>query len=321
MQIHHGLKHFGKKYPKPVLAIGVFDGMHRGHRRIIGRAITLAGSIQGTAMVMTFDPHPVHILRPKIYLPYLISLPYRLLMMAELGVDVCIVVKFTKKFSKLIPEKFIARYLRKIKPSAVVVGDDFRFGRNRRGTLEYLCRAATRYHFDLLVIPSRSRRKKLISSTRIREFIAQGNIAQAQKLLGRPVSLLGRVVRGDTRGRVLGYPTANLTPSPLVILPHGVFVAKVHWQGDIFWGMANVGYRPSFKKPGRVNVEVHIFDFRRNLYGQEIIVEFLHKIRNEKQFWSQEELIKQIKNDEQRARNWLRRKKCLDIKKGFTHLF
>lgn len=274
---------------------------------MIQKALKRAKAIHGTAVVMTFDPHPVHVLRPRVSLSHLISLPYRLRLLAQMGVDACIVVKFTKKFSRLTPQQFVQNYLvGRINPSAVIVGDDFRFGRNRQGTLAYFRKAAKLYHFELLVVPSRQGGRKTISSTNIRALIAQGDIARAGKLLGRPVSILGRVVKGDARGRELGYPTANIKPDPWLILPLGVFLVDVRWKKEIFLGMANVGHRPYFKKTGPVNVEVHLFDFQRNLYGETIVVNFLRKLRDERNFCSKQELVNQIREDEKKARLWFR---------------
>jgi riboflavin kinase / FMN adenylyltransferase len=307
MRIYRGIQKIPSRIIRPVIAVGVFDGLHRGHVKLIHAAVRRARQIKGTAVVITFHPHPVHVLRPKIYLPLIICLSYRLSLLESFGVQACVILEFNKKFSRLSPEKFIQNYLlKRIKPAEVFIGNDFRFGQDRKGTGRSFRESGRRNGFTVKIIPVTHGGQKDISSTRIRKFIAEGKIKKAAHLLGRPVSLLGRVKHGDTRGQKLGYRTANLYPSPLVILPHGVFVVQVRWRNKVLRGMANVGYRPSFKRTGEVNVEVHLFDFKMNLYGENILVEFLKKIREEKQFWSQEELISQLRHDEQVARQYFR---------------
>ena len=267
-----------------------------------------ARQIRGTAMVMTFFPHPVHVLHPRIHLPLIASFPYRLKLLENFGIDVCLAVHFTKRFSHLSPQQFIERYIvNAIKAKIVVVGDDFRFGKHRRGTLEIFQEAGKQYGFKVIGLQVVKRNRKVISSTSIRKWIAQGRFAQASRLLGRPVTLFGKVIPGDKRGKKLGFPTANIRLTNEVIPPLGVYVVDVSLGHKKYAGLANVGCRPSFHQNGRVHFEVHILNFKKNIYGQEIAVEFLKKLRNEKRFSSKEDLIRQIRRDEQKVRAFLKR--------------
>ena len=293
---------------KTFLAIGVFDGVHRGHQFLIRQVVAKAKSEGALSVVMTFDPHPVHILHPQMYCPLLVSLPYRLKLIEDLGVDVCMVIHFTKKFSRLTPEQFIQDYLvKKIHPQKVFIGDDFRFGQNRSGDLNFFKTAARRYGFKVKIVFALKNKSEAISSTRIRCLIASGNLDAAARLLGRLVSVRGTVVRGDSRGKELGFPTANIHPDCDSLPPCGVYLVDVNVNHQRLKGMANIGVRPSFhhqKKTDKTIIEAHILDFNQNIYGQEMVIEFIKKIRNEIKFPSQEKLTAQIKMDERKARKY-----------------
>jgi riboflavin kinase/FMN adenylyltransferase len=306
MIVINGIGQIEKIYPNPFLAIGVFDGLHRGHQLLLNNTMRRAQAIHGTSMVMTFDPHPVHVLRPQEELPLIVSLSHRLKLIEQYGIDVCIVVKFTKGFSQLTPERFIKRYIvEKIRPKGIIIGDDFRFGQNREGTLEYFIQAGEKYDFRIFPVPALTGSHKKISSTTIRKLITSGRLDRAMHLLGRPVSILGRVVRGDSRGKTLGFPTANVIPSAQVTPPLGVYWVTVQMaQGHTFFGMANIGRSPTFRSSGQSLIEVYILDFEGNLYGREILITFLKKVRDEKKFSSKDDLIRQLHIDEQKARQW-----------------
>ena len=221
--------------------------------------------------------------------------------------DGCIVVPFTQRFSQLSPAGFIEEYLVEfVRPREIFVGDDFRFGQNRRGTLDDFQEAGKRYGFHLNVMPSIKGGRGKISSTDIRRYIAEGRLKRAERFLGRSVSLMGVVQKGDGRGKKFGFPTANIYPEKLVLPPLGVYAVRVRIGEKIFYGMANMGRRPSFPavKP-RIYLEVHIFHFRESIYGEEIIVEFARKIRRERTFPSQDCLIEQLKKDEIKAKKIL----------------
>lgn len=307
MEIFSQITHLKKKYPCPVVTIGVFDGVHRGHQKIIGYAVRRARQIGGTAIVVIFSPHPVHSLRPNVFCPLIVSVPQRLQLIAQLGVDVCLLLHFTKRFSRLSPDAFIKRYLvAKIRPIEVIVGDDFHFGQERRGTAEIFRKKGQAYGFKVRLVKTGLGRQKKVSSSIIRRDILSGNLAHAARLLGRPFTILGRVIHGDARGRGLGYPTANIYPAGQLLPPSGVYIVDVCRGSRCYSGIANVGRRPSFKRIADVNVEVHIFDFRRDIYGKDIQVRFYKKIRDEQVFRCEKELISQIRCDETKARRWFK---------------
>jgi len=316
MKVIYGIGKVKKKFKNAVLAIGVFDGVHRGHQVLIKKAVQRAKAINGHALVMTFAPHPVHVLHPGKELPFISSLSYRLKLIEQLGVAACIVVRFTKQFSRLSPQKFIKNYLvDKIQPKEVLVGDDFRFGQNRSGTLTYFQQAGEKYKFSVNVLHSigvsLSRHceniQSKIGSTMIRQLISEGKLYRAKKLLGRRVGIMGRVVRGDGRGKLLGYPTINILPHKEVIPPIGVYAARVHLGDNHYAAMVNIGRRPSFKGLNqKIIIEAHVFNFKKSIYGKEILIEFIKKIRSEKTFISQEKLIGQLKKDEIKVKNVLK---------------
>ncbi len=305
MKIINHIEEVHPQYPNPVIAIGVFDGVHRGHQELIRRAVRRARAVKGTAVVLTFWPHPVQVLKPEIHLPLLTSLPHRLQLIEALGVDLCVIIPFTRAFSQLSPQQFIEKYLiKRFKPKDIFVGYDFRFGKNRTGDMKIFRAMGKDHGFHVTTIEAIKGQQSVISSTHIRELIATGQLRRAGQLLGRPVSLMGVVVRGDARGKTLGFPTANINPSFEVLPPSGVYVVNVKVGKIIYHGMANVGRRPSFHKGnGRINIEVHIFNFHKMIYGQSILIEFLRKIRDEKAFNSKEQLIEQLHKDEKKARH------------------
>ncbi len=305
MKVIYGIGQVKGHFKNVVLAIGVFDGVHRGHQQLIKKAIEKAKKIKGQSVVLTFFPHPVHVLHPDVKLPLIVPLDYRLKLLENLGVDICLVTHFTKPFSRLTPDQFIKRYLLKhLKPKEIFVGDDFRFGQDRTGTLDFFKAAGKKYGFHVNGIhPVKESKKEKISSSHIRELIAQGKLDEAKHFLGRNVSIMGKVERGDARGKSLGIPTANLYPGNEVIPPKGVYAARVLVEGKLFYGVSNIGYRPSFNTAHqRLNVEVHIFRFKRNIYGRNIVIEFIQKIRDERVFESTEKLVRQIKNDIKQAK-------------------
>lgn len=293
-------------YKNPVVAIGVFDGVHLGHQCLIKKMIARARAIQGTSIVITFSPHPAHVLQPQMKLLYVVTLKHRLKLIEDMGADVCIVLRFTKKFSRLTPEQFIQRYLVGwIRPREIFVGDDFRFGQNRSGDLDLFRREGQRFGFLVHVVPAVVSSGGVVSSTRIRNLIGSGRLTSASRLLGRRFSVYGNVTKGDSRGAKLGFPTANVNLSGDIFPPLGVYAVRVALNNREYYGMANIGIRPSFQNNGRINLEVYIFGFKDDIYGKEIMVEFIKKFREEKEFPSSAALVKQLQKDEQKARRIL----------------
>lgn len=304
MKVIYGIGKAKRPSQNPVLAIGVFDGLHLGHRYLLEKVVRQAKRLRGISMVMTFFPHPLHVLKPDCSPPFLVPLKQRLKLMEQLGIEVCLVVHFTRKFSYLTATRFMEEYIiQSINPQEIFIGRDFKFGHARQGDSRLLRDFGKIYGFKVYVVAPRKEYGDVISSTRIRSLIATGRLALAQRLLGRPVSILGQVRKGDGRGKTLGFPTANIHPVGQVLPPCGVYAVEVVVKNKTYRGMANIGRRPSFyEENSPVHVEVHIFDFHKNIYKREIEVRFFRKIRAEKQFISVEELMRQLRKDEQTIR-------------------
>ncbi|MFH0790519.1 MAG: bifunctional riboflavin kinase/FAD synthetase [Candidatus Omnitrophota bacterium] len=299
MKIIYGITGI-RKYKRPVAALGVFDGVHRGHRNILKTAVAEARNINGTSIVLTFWPHPQK--EESLY-----SLPHRLKLIEELGVDVCIVINFNKKFAGVTAADFITGILiEKLRVHAVYVGENFRFGKNAEGDANILKQFSKTYNFKLKIFKIIRVKHDAVSSTYIRNLIRQGELRAAGKLLGRPVSVLGTVIRGISLAKQLGFPTANINPHHEVLPPPGVYSAAVFFNKHPFMGVCYIGTKPTInhrprvtgKKPRDViHVEAHIFDFHQNIYGKDLEIQFIKKIRNERKFNTLEFLSKQIKKD------------------------
>jgi len=304
MKVIYGIGKVDKTFKEAVLAIGVFDGLHIGHQKLIKAAVRRARKIGTPAIVMTFSPHPVQVLHPDSYLPFIVSLPHRLKLIEQLNVEACIVVRFTKQFSRLTAEQFIKKYLvERIRPQEIFVGGDFCFGQRREGTALYFKNAGRKYGFKVNAVSPVKVGGKKVGSSHIRRLITQGKLDVAKRFLGRNVSVIGKVVKGDGRGEILGFPTANICPENEMILPFGVYAVRVMVDNKNFIGMANVGRRPSFRKnKSRMNIEAHIFDFKKSLYGKEIMIEFIKKIRNERAFDLPRAMTAQLARDEIKSR-------------------
>ena len=286
-----------KKYPRPVVALGMFDGVHLGHASVINRTEEIAKKIEGTAMVFTFSNHPLTILDPKSAPLSISGKSLRREIFESLGVDVLIEIPFTKDFSKKSPEEFMKLLQEKIAPEYVVTGPNYTFGRFGKGSGRMLLREGEKFGFKTGICPAVTFGKKTVSSTRIRNLIAEGNLSEANELLGRNFTYVSEVVHGDQRGRKLGFPTANLEiEDHRSMLPNGVYTAKVKVGKKFFAGIANVGDNPTFKVAKR-RLEVFIDNFNADIYGEEISVAFIEKIREEKKFSSIDELKNQLRED------------------------
>jgi len=291
------------------IAIGVFDGLHLGHQRVISQARDDARAAGGASVVLTFDPHPVRVLRPDHAPLLLTSTAHKLRLIAGLGVDAALVLPFDKPFSELTADAFLNLLVQKTdRLREVCVGTRFHFGHNRTGNVRLIEQFAPSHNFIAKEITSVMLGDEIISSTAVRQHVQAGNLDRAAAMLGRPFSILGTVVPGDALGRQLGFPTANLNPHNEVFPPDGVYVTRVLVGGQPFTGVINLGRRPTFEGRSHKRVlEVHILDFNRDIYGQEIEVVFLKKLRGEQKFANVEELKKQIANDVQAARQKLNR--------------
>ena len=290
-----------KKYKAAVVALGVFDGLHYGHRIILQEAVERARKIKGTSIAITFFPHPSK--QPSLY-----SLEHRLKLIQELGIDVCIVIKFSKSFAKIMADDFIHRILvDKIGAKYVCVGKNFRFGYQAAGNHKLLKKVGRELKFEVKVFNVLKSKNIIISSTIIRKLIKDGKISQAQKLLGRRVSILGSVIKGAKLGRVLGFPTANINPHHEVIPSEGIYAVKIMFLDKYYKGICYIGKKPTIKPHNKfIHIEVHIFNFHKNIYGKYLEIQFIKLIRLNKKFSSREQLSAQIKKDIKSCRKILR---------------
>jgi riboflavin kinase/FMN adenylyltransferase len=286
-------------FKKTALAIGIFDGIHRGHQYLIKKMLVTARQRKLKPIVITFFPHPAHVMRPDVKLGYLSSLQERFRYLHDLGVEACLVVPFNLTFAKIQPESFIKDTLvKKLGVKAIFVGEDFRFGKDRSGDIALFQSLASVCDYEMHGLPALKQGGRAISSTRIRQLITEGKLTEAAKLLGRPVSVVGEVIKGAQRGKGLGFPTANIAYESDILPPKGVYAVRVILGKKSYPAVANLGIRPTFDKQIlKLHLEVYIFDFSKNIYGKHVQVEFLKKIRDEKKFTGPQELVVQIRKD------------------------
>lgn len=290
------------------IAIGVFDGVHRGHQAVMAGLVE-ESTVRGlTPVALTFDPHPLHFLAPERAPQLLTSIPVRIGLLGALGVEVVGVLPFAQ-IRDLTPESFAHEILsQRLQASLVTVGSDFRFGLERRGDVAFLGEIGPGEGFEVDVVsPVTAADGEIVSSSAIRELLETGDVARAGQLLGRAYALAGEVVRGDGRGRTIGFPTANLGLDPRLLVPrNGVYAARASWEGEGNPAVVNVGVRPTFGD-NRHTVEGHLIDFEGDLYGKELNLEFVSRVRDERRFDSVEELSDQIGRDRETARSLLLR--------------
>lgn len=306
MDIINGLCRLHEKYDNISIALGTFDGVHLGHRKIIERIVEAARTRSGASVVFTFDPHPRAILKPHIPLPLITTYDEKKEIMASLGVDVFWVLPFHSEFAKMSPEEFVRDILvQYARPGLVVVGPNYTFGHRGQGTPQILKQLGEQFGFKVEIEDSVFVDGQMVSSSRIRRMINRGEISKANKLLYRYFALAGEVVHGDGRGRKLGFPTANVAFPGTSLLPaNGAYAVKVISGGRQYPGVANLGVNPTFQV-NEHRLEVHILDFHTELYGQSITVQFVQRLRDERAFSHAEELIKQIEQDIVLTRNIL----------------
>ena len=280
-----------KKFNKSVVALGVFDGVHLAHRRILKETVRIARRIKATSIVITFWPHPQG--EDSLY-----SLEHRLRLISQLGIDVCIVIRFNKAFSRIAPEKFIKQILvKKLRACYIFVGRNFRFGEGARGDFRILNRLSCLYNFKVKVFNVMKIDHRPVSSTYIRRLITKGNLNKAKKLLCQPVSILGTVIRGISLGKKLGFPTANINPHHEVLPPSAVYAVNIIFDNKILNGLCYIGTKPTFRAQSSKNIEVYIFNFNKDIYGRNLEIQFIKKLRKEKKFTCGNALAEQIKKD------------------------
>ena len=292
-----------RRFPRPIVSLGNFDGVHLGHQAILTKAVSEARALQGTALVLTFHPHPLSVLRPNSPLPLILGLREKLLLFRGLEIQGVILQRFSQTFSQLTAEEFVQRYLVDfIGIEKVVVGHNVSFGHRRSGNAETLVQLGGKFGFAVDVIGPVVIDGREVSSTAVRTLLGTGNMHEVTRLLGRPYGVSGRVEKGFQRGRTIGFPTANLRPRTDLLLPNGVYAVTVDLdEKTSIPGVANVGMNPTFGN-NRRTIEAHLFDFSADLYGQRLRVNFLEHIREERKFPSVPELVRQIQEDADRAR-------------------
>ena len=286
------------------LAIGVFDGVHLGHQAVISTATRHAGSADGAPLVVTFDPHPVKVLRPHNAPHLLTATQHKIALIRDLGVEHLLVINFDKKFAATSPEKFVEELLAHSRPlREVCVGHEWSFGKDRRGNLDLLKRLGAQFDFNVVGIPPVLVSGEVVSSTAIRQAVEKGDFPKAAEMLGREYTILGMVTRGDNLGKKIGFPTANLSAHSEQFPPNGVYLAKAWIRGVSYHGVINLGYRPTVSsgKSERV-LEIHLLDFNRDIYGEDVEVQFVSYLRPEKKFDNVDALARQIALDVQQAR-------------------
>jgi len=291
--------------PTPVVGIGNFDGIHLGHQRILETALDRARAVQGTAVAMTFDPHPLSILRPAGRPPLITPLEEKIRILGEIGLDVLLIVPFTREFSAIRAEEFVASVLgRQVGAKRVLVGANFHFGAGGQGDFELLRREGKKAGMEVEKVDVVFLDSRPVSSTRIRENILRGGVERATEMLGREYAITGRGVPGSHRGKGLGFSTANITTDFELIPADGVYVTRAEVGPAALPSVTNIGVRPTFGEHERV-IETHILDYTGGvLYGETIRLAFCRRLRDERKFASPEELKDQIGQDVDATRKW-----------------
>jgi riboflavin kinase/FMN adenylyltransferase len=287
------------------LAIGVFDGVHRGHQAVISTSAQHARAVNGTPVVVTFDPHPMKVLRPKQAPHLLTATQHKIRLIRDLGVQHLLIIEFDKAFAATPPEDFVQQLVTHSKPlREICVGHEWSFGKGRRGNLALLKELGAQFDFEVVGIPAVTLGNgELVSSTAIRHAIEAGDLAKAAEMLGRDYTILGTVVRGENLGKKIGFPTANLSAHSEQFPPNGVYFAQATLNGTVHPGVVNLGYRPTVSsgKSERV-LEIYLLDFDHDIYGRDIEVRFVQYLRPEQKFANLDALVRQIELDVQQAR-------------------
>jgi riboflavin kinase / FMN adenylyltransferase len=292
--------------PPMAMALGYFDGVHRGHQQVILEAKTKAAQMGICSAVMTFDPHPSVVLGKAVQqIQYITPLEEKVKIIEELGIDYLFIIQFTTEFANLLPQEFIDQYVIGLNVRHVVAGFDFTYGRMGKGTMETLP-FHSRDQFSYSIVPKFTQGDEKVSSTRIRNLLREGRTDSLLSLLGRYYSTSGIVIHGDKRGRTIGFPTANVDINEeFIIPPLGVYAVRFNVKNQWHNGVCNIGYKPTFNKEAlHPSVEVHLFDFNEDIYGEKVTIEWHLHLRNEQKFSGIEELVAQIERDKQNTLNY-----------------
>lgn len=284
-----------------MLTIGNFDGVHLGHRALINRVLELSKQLGVPSAVMTFEPHPVKVLYPDRKLHRIFDFDDQRHQLEEMGVDALIVEPFSREFSQLPPERYLLEWIyRPFVPRVLIVGYDFSFGANRQGTIDFLKTHAEQLGFEVEVVPPVKVGDVLVSSSRIRQALQEGDVGLASRLLGRPFYLSGIIERGAGRGKTIGIPTANLRTAVETLPARGVYCGRVQVRGVWRSAVINIGLNPTFTEGSvgqPLSVEAHVLDFQGDLYGEKMTIDFIARLRDERKFASVADLVAQIHHD------------------------
>lgn len=306
METIFGIKKLRRKLSWPVVTLGMFDGVHLGHQKVIEKIVSIASKKKGESIVLTFDRHPRNYLSRKPQ-SCITSLEHRLVLFERLGVDITVVLKFDKKFAETSAKDFIDEIIyNSLGAKVVVLGFNCLFGKDRKGNASMVCDLRHIYGFEVISCEPVEFEGEIISSTAIRNNIIQGNLQKAEGMLGRRVSVFGTVIKGSGRGKELGFPTANLNLHHEIRPPYGVYATKVFFDGKEYNSITNIGKRPTFKENTYDNepvVETHIIDFNESIYGRDLEVQFLYKLREETKFENADKLKLQLERDKMRILN------------------
>lgn len=297
----------GTRFYGSAITIGSFDGVHLGHQKIIRSVVEHAHQNVSAAVVVTFFPHPSKVLR-KIEAPfYLNTIEEKTEALKNLGVDAVETITFSPQFARTPAEKFIRDLHNRLKFSKLIVGSDFKMGADRRGDINLISKMGAELGYEVQAVSVKQQDGNIISSSRIRDFLRKGELRQANQLLGRWYELRGAIVHGDGRGKHIGIPTANIAVWPEKLIPStGVYAAFSEIEGRSYNSVVNIGHRPTFYQPGaEQTVEVHILQFNQDIYGKQMILKLVERIRSERKFSSAEELMQQIETDIQQSKEIL----------------
>ena len=306
MKIFHGTENANIQRPT-VLTLGVFDGLHLGHQKIMETVVDRAKATGSHATAITFDPHPRAVLHPESAPPLLQTLDQRLANFEVLGIEQAIVVPFDREFASNPAEEFLRNIVHdRFQAKEVYLGKGFAFGKDRGGNIDLLRKMSDELGFFADEVPEVALRGQRISSSRIRQLLADGRVNLVRRMLGRPYGVEGVIIRGNRRGHTIGFPTANLKPHNRVIPKFGVYATATLVKGQWRRSITNIGVRPTFEKDADPSIESYIFDFDGDIYGDVLRVRFLHRIRDERKFSGIDELKAQIEKDSRRALNYFR---------------
>jgi riboflavin kinase / FMN adenylyltransferase len=307
MHLFHGIDNARIARPT-VLTLGVFDGLHLGHQLVMRTVVERARAVNAVPTVITFDPHPRAVLHPESAPPLLQTFDQKIEAFGVLGIEQVIVIRFNKAFAQIEAADFLRDVVgERLQAREVYLGRGFAFGRERKGNIELLKETSGRLGFHAAEVPEVRLRGQRISSSAIRKLLSEGCVNLARRMLGRPYGVEGQVVRGQERGRTLGFPTANLRPQNRVIPSHGVYVTATRIEGEWRRSVTNIGTRPTFDSGTEASVETYVMNWSGDLYGDVVRVRFLHRLRDERRFASVEELKRQIDLDRQRAESYFAR--------------